>query len=164
MLESLLPGVQHLQNIHPIMVHFPIAFLVGAALFYALAWISQEGQTCIRSVPAPHPWDPFRGRRRRNRALCRGGGDGFPIRPGTSSRSPRGSHAYDTWHECCSVDLGSVEKALSQKRAGPSSSSCFWSCWGSCRLAPTMAPGWSMTTMQEETPVPNPSSLRNSCE
>jgi uncharacterized membrane protein len=39
MLETLLPGVQHLQNIHPLVVHFPIAFLVGAALFYGLAWL-----------------------------------------------------------------------------------------------------------------------------
>jgi len=39
MLETLFPGVQHLQNIHPMVVHFPIAFLVGAALFYFLAWI-----------------------------------------------------------------------------------------------------------------------------
>jgi uncharacterized membrane protein len=39
MLETLLPGVQHLQNIHPLVVHFPIAFLLGAALFYLLSWI-----------------------------------------------------------------------------------------------------------------------------
>jgi uncharacterized membrane protein len=39
MLEILLPGVQHLQNIHPLVVHFPIAFLVGAVFFYILAWI-----------------------------------------------------------------------------------------------------------------------------
>lgn len=39
MLETLLPGVQHLQNIHPLVVHFPIAFLVGASLFYFLGWI-----------------------------------------------------------------------------------------------------------------------------
>ena len=39
MFETLLPGVQHLQNIHPLVVHFPIAFLVGAALFYFLSWI-----------------------------------------------------------------------------------------------------------------------------
>jgi uncharacterized membrane protein len=39
MFEHLLPGVQHLQNIHPLAVHFPIAFLVGAALFYVAAWI-----------------------------------------------------------------------------------------------------------------------------
>jgi uncharacterized membrane protein len=39
MLESFLPGVQHLQNIHPLVVHFPIAFLAGAALFYFLSWI-----------------------------------------------------------------------------------------------------------------------------
>jgi uncharacterized membrane protein len=37
--ETILPGVQHLQNIHPLVVHFPIAFLVGAALFYFLSWI-----------------------------------------------------------------------------------------------------------------------------
>jgi len=39
MLENLLPGVQHLQNVHPLVVHFPIAFLMGAALFYFLSWI-----------------------------------------------------------------------------------------------------------------------------
>ncbi len=39
MFETLFPGVQHLQNIHPLVVHFPIAFLVGAALFYFLSWI-----------------------------------------------------------------------------------------------------------------------------
>ena len=39
MVEDLFPGVQHLQNVHPLLVHFPIAFLVGAALFYILAWI-----------------------------------------------------------------------------------------------------------------------------
>jgi uncharacterized membrane protein len=39
MVETLLPGVQHLQNIHPLVVHFPIAFLVGAAFFYFLSWI-----------------------------------------------------------------------------------------------------------------------------
>ncbi len=39
MVENLFPGVQHLQNVHPLLVHFPIAFLVGAALFYILAWI-----------------------------------------------------------------------------------------------------------------------------
>ena len=39
MLENLLPGVQHLQNIHPLVVHFPIAFLMGAALIYFLSWI-----------------------------------------------------------------------------------------------------------------------------
>jgi uncharacterized membrane protein len=39
MLEIILPGVQHLQNIHPLVVHFPIAFLAGAALFYFLSWV-----------------------------------------------------------------------------------------------------------------------------
>jgi uncharacterized membrane protein len=39
MFGTLLPGVQHLQNIHPLVVHFPIAFLMGAALSYFLSWI-----------------------------------------------------------------------------------------------------------------------------
>jgi len=39
MFGTILPGVQHLQNIHPLVVHFPIAFLMGAALFYFLSWI-----------------------------------------------------------------------------------------------------------------------------
>ncbi|MHB8384440.1 MAG: DUF2231 domain-containing protein [Candidatus Binataceae bacterium] len=37
MLERIFPGASHLQNIHPIVVHFPIAFLCGAALLYFLA-------------------------------------------------------------------------------------------------------------------------------
>jgi uncharacterized membrane protein len=42
MVETLLPGLQHLQNIHPLVVHFPIALLMSAALFYALAWVFQK--------------------------------------------------------------------------------------------------------------------------
>jgi uncharacterized membrane protein len=47
MLANLFPGVQHLQNIHPVFVHFPIAFLVGAALFYLLAWILRKDSLAI---------------------------------------------------------------------------------------------------------------------
>lgn len=36
MLEKLFPGAAHLQNIHPLVVHFPIAFLFGATLLYFL--------------------------------------------------------------------------------------------------------------------------------
>ena len=35
----MLPGAQHLQNIHPLVIHFPIAFLMGAALLYMAAWL-----------------------------------------------------------------------------------------------------------------------------
>ena len=35
----MLPGAQHLQNIHPLVIHFPLAFLMGAALLYVAAWL-----------------------------------------------------------------------------------------------------------------------------
>ena len=40
MLESILPGASQLQNYHPLLVHFPIAFIYGAALLYFVASIS----------------------------------------------------------------------------------------------------------------------------
>ena len=40
MLERILPGASQLQNYHPLLVHFPIAFIYGAGLLYFLAWIS----------------------------------------------------------------------------------------------------------------------------
>lgn len=36
-LQALLPGAQHLQNVHPLIVHFPIVLLMSAALLYILA-------------------------------------------------------------------------------------------------------------------------------
>lgn len=42
MAGGLLPGAQHLQNIHPLIVHFPIALLFGAALLYLLAWLAKR--------------------------------------------------------------------------------------------------------------------------
>jgi uncharacterized membrane protein len=41
-LENVLPGFQHLQNAHPVVVHFPLAFLPGAALSYLLAYLSRR--------------------------------------------------------------------------------------------------------------------------
>ncbi|MBI4597869.1 MAG: DUF2231 domain-containing protein [Candidatus Omnitrophica bacterium] len=35
----MLSGAQHLQNVHPLVIHFPIAFLCGAALLYVAAWL-----------------------------------------------------------------------------------------------------------------------------
>ena len=40
MLARILPGASQLQNYHPLLVHFPIAFIYGASLMYFLAWIS----------------------------------------------------------------------------------------------------------------------------
>ncbi len=40
MLERILPGASNLQNYHPLIVHFPIAFIYGAALMYFLAWLT----------------------------------------------------------------------------------------------------------------------------
>lgn len=42
MLARILPGVGHLQNPHPLVVHFPIAFLYGATLLYFLAAIARR--------------------------------------------------------------------------------------------------------------------------
>ncbi len=42
MLERLLPGVAHLQNSHPLFVHFPIALLSAAVAFYVFAWIANS--------------------------------------------------------------------------------------------------------------------------
>ena len=39
MLDRILPGASQLQNYHPLIVHFPIAFIYGAAVLYFLAWI-----------------------------------------------------------------------------------------------------------------------------
>jgi uncharacterized membrane protein len=39
-LERILPGASDLQNYHPLFVHFPIAFIYGAALLYFLAFIT----------------------------------------------------------------------------------------------------------------------------
>ena len=37
MLEAILPGAAHLQNFHPLVVHFPLALLPTAVLLYLLA-------------------------------------------------------------------------------------------------------------------------------
>jgi uncharacterized membrane protein len=39
---TVLAGVRHLQNIHPLIVHFPIALLPAAALLYVLAWLAKK--------------------------------------------------------------------------------------------------------------------------
>src|ERR1700730_19085142 len=36
------PGAQHLQNIHPLLVHFPIALLFAAALLYWLGFLARR--------------------------------------------------------------------------------------------------------------------------
>ena len=40
MLERILPGASQLQNYHPLLVHFPIAFIYGASLLYFVGWIT----------------------------------------------------------------------------------------------------------------------------
>jgi uncharacterized membrane protein len=37
MIERVYPGLKSLQNLHPLFVHFPIAFLLGAVLLYFLS-------------------------------------------------------------------------------------------------------------------------------
>lgn len=42
-MEQLMPGLRAMPNIHPVLVHFPIAFLLGALLVEALAvWRRRE--------------------------------------------------------------------------------------------------------------------------
>jgi uncharacterized membrane protein len=36
------PGAQHLQNIHPLVVHFPIALLLAAALMYWMGFLARR--------------------------------------------------------------------------------------------------------------------------
>ncbi|HYM60110.1 MAG TPA: DUF2231 domain-containing protein [Thermoanaerobaculia bacterium] len=47
MIEHLLPGLGHLQNLHPLVVHYPIAFLGGAAAFYVAALLSRNERLAI---------------------------------------------------------------------------------------------------------------------
>lgn len=42
MLRALLPGVDHLQNIHPLLVHLPVALLPAATLVYCLAMVGRR--------------------------------------------------------------------------------------------------------------------------
>jgi uncharacterized membrane protein len=39
-LGLILPGAEHLQNLHPLVVHYPLAFLTAAVVLYPLAWIA----------------------------------------------------------------------------------------------------------------------------
>jgi uncharacterized membrane protein len=41
-LERILPGASQLQNYHPLLVHFPIAFIYGASLMYFVAWLTKS--------------------------------------------------------------------------------------------------------------------------
>ena len=42
MLDALLPGAGHLQNLHPLVVHAPLALLPAAALLYLLAALARR--------------------------------------------------------------------------------------------------------------------------
>lgn len=42
MFDNLFPGIAHLQNLHPLFVHFPLAFLPAAFLFYLAAFILRK--------------------------------------------------------------------------------------------------------------------------
>ncbi len=75
LLQVLLPGAQHLQNLHPLIVHFPIVFLISAALLYALVYgfMGQSGFLAFVSGRSD------RGRGGRDWALRHRGGHGGPL-------------------------------------------------------------------------------------
>lgn len=52
MLERLLPGVAHLQNPHPLFIHFPIALLSAAVAFYVLAAIFKSDRLAVAAFAA----------------------------------------------------------------------------------------------------------------
>jgi uncharacterized membrane protein len=37
-----LPGLEVLQNLHPLLVHYPMAFLSGAAVIYLISWAARR--------------------------------------------------------------------------------------------------------------------------
>jgi uncharacterized membrane protein len=41
-LAALFPGALTLQNLHPLIVHYPVAFLTGATGIYLIAWIGRR--------------------------------------------------------------------------------------------------------------------------
>lgn len=47
MIGRLLPGVEHLQNVHPLFVHYPIGLLTAAVLFYTAAWLLRRDGLAI---------------------------------------------------------------------------------------------------------------------
>ena len=44
LIKTMLPGLQHLQNWHPLIVHFPIALLSGMALIYGASFAFRQHQ------------------------------------------------------------------------------------------------------------------------
>ena len=47
MLAWILPGVGHLQNIHPLVVHYPVALLTGAVALYWIAWVTRRDSVAL---------------------------------------------------------------------------------------------------------------------
>lgn len=37
-----LPGARSLQNLHPLVIHYPVVFLTGAVLFYFIGWATHR--------------------------------------------------------------------------------------------------------------------------
>lgn len=53
MVESFLPGLSALQNIHPMFVHFPIAFFLGALAMEGLAVLFQTTHMTLQMAATP---------------------------------------------------------------------------------------------------------------
>ncbi len=103
MIETLLPGVSHLQNVHPLVIHFPIAFLIGSVFFYLLAVGTRKESLAVTAF-----WLLIAG----TLAAAAAVGTGLYAEPGVMvSRSVR--EALLSVHKRCMIATLAVSAALS---------------------------------------------------
>jgi uncharacterized membrane protein len=103
MIETLLPGVSHLQNVHPLVIHFPIAFLIGSVFFYLLAFGTRKESLAVTAF-----WLLIAG----TLAAAAAVGTGLYAEPGVMvSRSVR--EVLLSVHKRCMIATLAVSAALS---------------------------------------------------
>ena len=160
MVATLFPGISHLQNIHPLVVHFPIAFLIGSVVFYLLSLATRKDTLANTAF-----------------VLLITGTLTAAAAVGTGLYAESGvmvSHTVReqllSVHEKCMIATLTLSAALSlwavadrpfprKGRAIFLRYSCW--CWRSWRWARTMAPEWYTIITPAEVPALSPLILRN---